>query len=58
MKDYRLYRINPDGGFTSGDDFRAVDDASAVVEARRMAHTGVIEIWQGTRQVARVDPAS
>ena len=35
-----------------------VDDAEAVVEALRLDHADVIEIWCGKRLVTRVHPGS
>jgi len=59
MPEYRLYRLNAAGRVCApGIEVMLVDDAEAVVEALRLDHADVIEIWCGKRLVTRVHPGS
>ena len=57
MTEYRLYRLHSDNRIASATDLFAPDDEAAIAEAGRMGHSGIVEIWQNKRRVARVEPA-
>lgn len=56
MPHYRAYRLTPAGKIKTGDWFEADDD----VQARGVAHefcdaeTPTVELWQGSRFIARL----
>jgi hypothetical protein len=52
--EYRLYRLNESQGIVSAQEVIARDDLDALQEAERLCETHAIEVWQGTRCVARV----
>ena len=56
MSSYRLYRLNAADRIIDAIDFDGPDVNSAKSEAVRIDHADIIEIWCGTRLVARVDP--
>jgi hypothetical protein len=56
LRHYRLYLLNDGDGITSGEDLLCDDDAAvlAVAEATRRAQRCSVEVWEGTRLVARI----
>ena len=56
MADYRIYILDPTGHIYLRYDFRGRDDLAAFDESKKYSVKQSVEIWQGTRQVARIDP--
>jgi hypothetical protein len=57
MPQYRFYAVNPAGHIAKPPADRELpDDASAVEEAKKLLNGEAIEIWQGARVVAHLDP--
>lgn len=54
MSDYRINILDPSGRIRLAYDFRGRDDLSALHESKKYRTSG-IEIWEGARQVARID---
>jgi hypothetical protein len=55
MPDYRLYRFQ-NGHIKQAVALDCVDDAEAVAEAAQMVDGEILELWQGSRMVVRLDP--
>ncbi|MBR0756084.1 hypothetical protein JQ604_28250 [Bradyrhizobium jicamae] len=53
MADYRVYVLDVSGHITDRLDLDCADDAEAVKVARRRLSDPDIEVWQGTRMVAK-----
>lgn len=51
---YRVYRLNPAGGIVSGDWIEAESEPQARAQAQALCDEGtpIVELWQGTRQLA------
>jgi hypothetical protein len=56
LKTYRVYRIGSDLHIRQGDWVHCADDAQAIECARAKLGSEPVEIWQGTRQVDRLEP--
>ncbi|MDP1585607.1 MAG: hypothetical protein Q8M18_19485 [Bradyrhizobium sp.] len=57
MRDYRFYFLSADGRIDGPSrDHRCPDDDAALIEAKQLLDGQAIEIWQGKRKVARIDP--
>jgi hypothetical protein len=56
MSDYRIYILDPTGHIYLRYDFVGRDDLAAFDESKKYSVKQSVEIWQGTRQVARIDP--
>ncbi|MDO6414170.1 hypothetical protein Q4F19_07235 [Sphingomonas sp. BIUV-7] len=56
MHHFRLYFLDPDGRILRAENYSGDNDASAVAEAIRQDHPGYVEIWQGTRRAASINP--
>jgi hypothetical protein len=52
---YRAYQIGPDGRIKSGVDLDCADDAEAIEAAGQLVGECAVELWQGTRMVARLE---
>lgn len=57
LSNYRIYWIGRDIHVTQGDWLHCLDDAQAVECARAKLGAEPLEVWQGTRQVERLEPA-
>lgn len=57
MGHYRLYFLGHEGRFLRAQDIEVESDQEAVQAARELDHAHCIEVWQGARLVAKVDPA-
>lgn len=57
MPSYRLYRLDVGDKIIDAIDFDGSDVASAKAEAIRVDHAEIIEVWCGTKMVARVNPS-
>ena len=58
MTHYRLYLLDFDNRITrEGVEIECADDDAALLAASRIDHTSGVEVWSGTRRVARVSPA-
>lgn len=56
LKSYQIYWIGRDIHVPQGDWLHCRDDAQAIEYARAKLGTEPLEIWQGTRQVERLEP--
>jgi hypothetical protein len=57
MPDYRIYTLRDDGHISSpADVIKCPDDQTALEEAKLVLNGKVIEVWDGARPVARLDP--
>jgi hypothetical protein len=52
---YRAYQIGPDGHIKLGTDLDCADDAEAIEAADQLVGENAVELWQGTRMVARLE---
>jgi hypothetical protein len=55
MSDYRINILDPSGRIRLAFDLPCRDDLPALDEAKKYYRANGIEIWQGPRQVARID---
>ena len=55
MQQYRIYRLNEEGGFSKVEEIEAISDAEAMARARAMRHRGLCEVWNRSRLVGTVD---
>jgi hypothetical protein len=58
VTDYRLFRLRADNRIIDCLDISVGSDEEAILEAVRVDHAYIIEVWQLARLVARVDPKS
>jgi hypothetical protein len=59
MPQYRIYTVKPDGHLSGPPQVvECPSDQDAVKEAKRFLDGHLIEIWEGTRVVFRIDPAN
>lgn len=57
MPEYRIYTVKADGHLLGPPAVvECADDQDAVKEAKQLLNGQLIEIWQGTRVVMRLDP--
>jgi hypothetical protein len=56
LKTYQIYRIGSNLHIRQGDWVHCADDAQAIECARAKLGAEPVEIWQGTRQVDRLEP--
>jgi hypothetical protein len=54
MKQFELRFLNPLNECVSMRVFSAGDDLNALAEAERLSETHIVEVWEGSRKVARV----
>jgi hypothetical protein len=54
--DYRLYRLRADNSIIDSIDINVESEEAAILEAIRLDHAYIVEVWQLARLVARVDP--
>jgi hypothetical protein len=52
--DYRLHCLDENQRITSSSDVVARDDLAALEQAEKLCEKQGMEVWQGTRRVARV----
>jgi hypothetical protein len=55
MANYRAYQIGPDGHIQQGVDLECADDAEAIEAADQLVGDCAVELWRGTRMVARLE---
>jgi hypothetical protein len=55
MANYRAYQIGPDGHIQQGVDLECADDAEAIEAADQLVGDCAVELWRGTRKVARLE---
>jgi hypothetical protein len=55
MADYRAYSVGLDGHFVGYEPLVCADDSEATDKARRLVDGHDIELWSGTRLVARLE---
>lgn len=54
MQHYRLYSLDRQGRIASAHDLNCRDDLAALAEGEKECVSHSVEIWQGSRLVARV----
>jgi hypothetical protein len=54
MIEYRAFTIGPDGHFVGSEALICADDAEAIAKAGHFVDGHDIELWSGTRFVARL----
>jgi hypothetical protein len=54
MRDFELHFIDVDGATVRACNIAARDDLQALEEAERESSLNSVEVWQGSRRVARV----
>ena len=57
MASYRLYRLDGTGKISSAEWIEADGDTAAVDQVRALGRTGICELWDRNRLVARVTPS-
>lgn len=55
MPSYRIYFVDPEGRLGLHRDIECADDQTALEQARRFHPVGLVEAWQGTRLVGRLE---
>ena len=55
MSDYRIYLLDSAGEAFLRYDFQGPGDLAAFEESKKYSEKQNVEIWQGVRQVARID---
>ena len=55
MPEYRAYVVGRDGNYLRSHALVAADDESAIEHARKFIDVDDVELWSGTRFVARRD---
>ena len=59
MKNYKIYSLDAVGRVSPAQDLSCVDDLDALDWAEKAAgHGAGMEVWQGSRLVARVKPCN
>ena len=58
MPDYRIYVLDREGHIRMAQAICYQDDLDALAETERLSRRESIEIWEGSRIVARVNPNS
>ena len=58
MKHYRIYSLNHQGGISRARDLDCADDLDALSQGEKLSAENPVEIWQGSRRVARVKPGN
>ena len=56
MGEYRFFKVNPGGMIDSGTRERLPDDDAAIARARALADSRGIEVWAGSRRIAKLPP--
>ena len=56
MAVYRAYVVGDDGHIIKSVDLDCIDDEVAKQEAQQLVERHVIELWDGTRRIARFEP--
>ena len=54
MKSYRIYCLNSGGQIARALDVQCQDDLAALAEGEKSCTENDVEVWEGTRLVARV----
>ena len=54
MRDFALHFLDIDGAIVKACNITARDDLQALEEAERESAVNTVEVWQGSRRVARV----
>ena len=55
MTQYRAYQIGLDGRIKAGAELDCADDEAAIDAAKALVGEFAVELWQGTRMVARLE---
>ena len=51
---YRAYHVGKDDRYKAGFNLNCADDQEAIAVAKRLADRNDVELWQGSRKVARL----
>jgi hypothetical protein len=54
MVEYRAFTVGPDGHFVGSEALVCADDSEAIEQAKRFVDGHDIELWSGTRFIARL----
>jgi hypothetical protein len=54
MVEYRAFTVGPDGHFVGSEALVCADDSEAIEKAKRFVDGHDIELWSGTRFIARL----
>jgi hypothetical protein len=57
MRSYRLYSLDGAGNITMAEWLEALDDGDALREARKRQDSVVLELWDRSRLVGRIEPS-
>jgi hypothetical protein len=55
MATYRFIFLNPSGHVVDGNFLNCIDDLAALDKAHMLNRGHIVEVWQGTRHVAKVE---
>jgi hypothetical protein len=58
MQSYELRFLGPDNHVVTAKLIESADDASAFMAAQQQVNGQAIEVWQGTRFIATIEPIS
>jgi hypothetical protein len=56
MQGYRAFIIGPDGHVTDRVDLPGLTEEEAKKRAKQLADANAVELWQGSRKIARYEP--
>ena len=56
VKEYRAFFVGRDGHFDGVEQLLCNNDDEAVEQVKRLANQYGVELWNGSRLVARIDP--
>lgn len=57
MPEYRLYCLDGNGSFSKVEEITAINDAEAIILAKRMKKPVNCELWERSRMIARIPAA-
>ena len=58
MRRYRICALDEAGRVSHAHEFDCRDDLLALAEGERLSHANAVEVWEGSRLVARVKPGN
>lgn len=57
MREYRAYKLGPDGHIFAADSFEAADDEEALRKAEQLVDGHDVEVWERARLVGLIKAA-
>jgi hypothetical protein len=54
MRHYRIYSLDDQGRISFAHETQCPDDLAALSEGEKLSDHGAVEVWEGSRLVARV----